>query len=111
MFKKRISNGVKKVSFLILAVFLAISPSLIRADNSASISYLQSQNQNAWITQALVAAGVSNPNVTYVDSSTNDLMTAVKNLLALSAVGSTDISALESLLATIDANMSGGQVG
>ncbi|PLX25697.1 hypothetical protein C0580_01820 [Candidatus Parcubacteria bacterium] len=92
---------MKKFLFLILATLLAISPDLIKADNSASISYLQSQNQNAWITQALSATGVSNPDISYIDDSTDDLMTAAKNLLALSAVSSDDNQSLESLVATI----------
>lgn len=102
---------MKKLLFLILAMFLAVSPDLIKADNSASISYLQAQNQNAWITQALVAAGVNNPDVSYVDSSTNDLMTAVKNLLALSAVSSDDNQRLEDLVATVEQNFVDGQYG
>jgi hypothetical protein len=102
---------MKKIWFFILALGLVFSPSLIKADYSNTIDYLQSQTQNAWITQALASANVDNPDISYIDAQTTDLMTAIKNVLVLTAIESDNQADLLSLSNTIDSNMSGGQLG
>ncbi|MBT6691245.1 DUF4430 domain-containing protein [Candidatus Parcubacteria bacterium] len=102
---------MKKVLFLIFAISLVFSPGLIKADYSNTIDYLQSQTQNAWTTQALAAANVNNSDVSYIDASTSDLMTAIKSVLALAANNSQDQDVVISLSDTINSNMSAGQLG
>lgn len=100
-----------KILFLILAALVLMSPNMIFAQYDDTIFYLQSQNQNAWITQALVAGQISNPDISYIDEDTDDLMAASKNLLSLTAIASQDIDSLNSLVNTIESNINNGQVG
>jgi len=92
-------------------ILLFIGVNIGRADMAASISYLQGQSQNAWTTQALLSAGVNNPDISYINTSTTDLMTAVKNILVLSALSSQDTAGFNSLLSVVENNISGGQLG
>lgn len=84
---------------------------MIVADYNTTISYLQTQTQNAWLTQALASAGVNNLDISYLDANTNDLMTAAKNLLTLTAIQSTDQDSLKKLVNTIQANFNNNQLG
>lgn len=102
---------LKKTIFIIFILVLMIGSKTILANYDNSVVYLQSQNQNAWISQGLVANGVQNPDISYVDTSTTDLMTAIKNMLVLSAVNSTDYDSINSLLSVIDSQKSNGQLG
>lgn len=107
----KISNGAKKTLLSILTLAIFIVPSLILADNNTTISYLQSQNQNAWISQALASAGVSDIDISYIDYSTNDLFKAAKYILALAAVGSDNTDNINQLLSVIEDSYDNGQFG
>ncbi|MBU1203375.1 DUF4430 domain-containing protein [Patescibacteria group bacterium] len=100
-----------KILFLILVCLLAFSPNLIFAQYDDSVVYLQGQNQNAWITQALIAAQVVDPDISYIEVENQDLMTVVKNILVLAAVGSQETDSLNTLLSTLEANINNGQIG
>ncbi|PIR07054.1 MAG: hypothetical protein COV55_01340 [Candidatus Komeilibacteria bacterium CG11_big_fil_rev_8_21_14_0_20_36_20] len=102
---------MKKIIFSMLIGSFIIAPLIILAEYDDTIQYLQNQAQNAWITQALAAAEVENINLDYLNPNTSDLMTAVKNTLALAAVESEDYQSLESLLITINSNFNSGQLG
>ncbi|MDP2812268.1 MAG: prenyltransferase/squalene oxidase repeat-containing protein [bacterium] len=101
----------KTILFFLLAVLLVISPNAILADTGKSVSYLQSQSQNAWITQALSASGVSNPDISYLDYSSTDLMTVIKNILVLSATDSQNYEKIENFISVIEQNFTDGQLG
>jgi hypothetical protein len=107
----KISNGGKKIILIIFALVIFVSPSLILADNNNSISYLESQNQNTWISQALAAAGVSDIDISYIDYDTVELMTAAKNILVLAATNSQDTDNLNKLVAVVEASKNNGQYG
>jgi len=108
--KKKFGKPLK--FFLALSLSLSfVFASVGKADMATSISYLQSQNQNAWITQALVAAEVTNPNISYIDTNTTDLMTAVKNILVLAALDSQDTETMNALLSVIQNNITENQLG
>ncbi|MDD5749244.1 MAG: DUF4430 domain-containing protein [Patescibacteria group bacterium] len=101
----------RRIILLLLVATLVFSFAPAKADYSASIVYLQSQNQNSWITQALAANGYSNPDISYIDAGTADLMTAAKNILALAAVASQDSDAIVALANTVENNFNNGQLG
>lgn len=101
----------KKFLFLILALVMVVSPNLGKADYNNTVTYLQGQNQNAWITQALIAANIDNLDISYVDNSSSDLMTAIKNVLVLSATGHTNSDDYGQSIATIENNFTNGQLG
>jgi hypothetical protein len=105
------SNTMKKLALVILALVVLISPSLILADNDNTISYLQSQNQNTWISQALAAAEVSDIDISYMDYETAELMTASKNVLTLAATNSQDTDNLNQLVSVIESSKNNGQFG
>lgn len=107
----KISNRVKKIILSIFALFLLISPSLILADNNDTVSYLQSQSQNTWISQALAAAQVENLDISYMDYNTDNLMTASKNILVLSALQSDNHSAAKDFVSVIENSKNNGQFG
>jgi len=102
---------MKKVILTILALVIFVSPSLILADNSNTIAYLQSQTQNNWISQALAAAQVDNLDISYIDYQTNDLMAAAKDILTLAATNSQDGENISQLLAVIESSRNNGQFG
>ncbi|MFA6307822.1 MAG: prenyltransferase/squalene oxidase repeat-containing protein [Patescibacteria group bacterium] len=102
---------MKKIILTILILATFIVPSLILADNDNTITYLKAQGQNAWISQALAAASVSNIDVSYIDYNTSDLMTASKNILTLAAIKSNDSSGINKLLAVVEASKNNNQFG
>ncbi|MFH1823086.1 MAG: DUF4430 domain-containing protein [Patescibacteria group bacterium] len=74
---------------LFLSVFF-ILPLLAQASVSTGAAYLQNNTQDAWATQALVAAGISNVDTGYlvnVSSGLNPTNDYAKAILALAAVG------------------------
>ncbi|MCK4554567.1 DUF4430 domain-containing protein [Candidatus Parcubacteria bacterium] len=82
---------VKKVLILIglIALVMVFQPVSVRADVSeATVVYLQDQDQNSWITQALVATGATNISINYLASVSGTSATDyAKAILALAAVG------------------------
>lgn len=102
---------MKKTLLSILALALVFVPGLILADNNSTIEYLKNQNQNAWISQALAAAEVAEADLSYIDYQTDDLMTAVKNILVLAAWESSDEDSIKNFLEVIDDNKNSGQFG
>lgn len=107
----KISNGVKKLILIFLALVLFIAPGLILADNSTTIGYLQNQSQNAWISQALASAKASGIDISYIDYSTNDLFKAAKYVLALAAIDSENSNNINQLLSVIVSSKNNGQFG
>lgn len=101
----------KSILALLVAILLVVSPNVILADTSTSISYLQSQSQNHWTSQALAASGASDLNISYIDYTSTDLMTVIKNVLVLSAVNSQDYDHLEESVSVINQNFNNGQLG
>ncbi len=101
---------MKKFFFTLLIILIA-TPFLIFAEYDNTISYLQNQTQNTWITQALVSAQAENIDISYLDNNTDDLMTASKNILALTAIQSDDYETLNNLLGVINNNFIDNQLG
>lgn len=102
---------MKKILLSILSLVLISSPLAILADHDDTIAYLQNQTQNAWITQGLAAAGADNINISYLDLDTTDLMTAAKNILVLASVQSDNDENLNDLVAVVQNNFDGTQIG
>ncbi len=101
---------MKKLIFLTLILSFLVSTSIL-AEYDSTISYLKSQSQDAWITQALSAAQADGISTDYVDTNTDDLMTAVKNLLALTATNSQDTEGMNNLVQTIQSKFVDNQLG
>lgn len=78
----------KKYLFLFIALALIFQPIFAVADIGGAVSYLQDQPQDAWITQALVAAGADNIATDHLTSVSGTSATDyAKAILALAAVG------------------------
>src|SRR3989344_1560807 len=82
----------KPMLALLLAVGMLASsigiPSQTSAGVPEAVSYLQSQAPDAWVTQALVAAGVENPATAHLTSVSGNLATDyAKAILAVVAAG------------------------
>ncbi len=61
---------------------------VINADISKSVIYLESQPQDPWITQALIAVGVNNPPTSHLTQVSGNLATDyAKTILALASAG------------------------
>lgn len=101
----------KKILLSIFSLILAIGPLALWAEQDDTIAYLQNTTQNAWITQGLAAAGASNIDISYLDLHTSDLMTAAKNILALASVQSDNTESLNDLVAVVQNNFDGTQIG
>ncbi|MBT7553007.1 hypothetical protein HN670_00890, partial [bacterium] len=91
----------KFVSFLLLVSFTVMPFSLV-ADNSATITYLQNQTQNSWVTQALAAANIDDLDISYIDANETALMQASKYLLAFAAMDSSDADTVNALIDTVN---------
>jgi len=102
---------MKKIFLFILTLLVFIVPSLILADDNTTIDYLKSKDQNAWISQSLVSAGVSNVDISYIDYQSNNLMTAAKNILVLAANNSVDYDNIDKLVTVLEDSKNGGQFG
>ena len=101
----------KKIISYLIILSLSFMPLSLLADNSETISYLQAQEQNSWITQALAAAGVTGLDISYIDVSEQDLMPVAKYLLALAAVNSQDATTVNALITTLNGHFNNGQLG
>ncbi len=82
---------MKRISIFILMVtiigVLNFKPSVIYADVNAAVTYLQSQPVDDWSAQALVAAGVSDIDETWLNDFTSSNVTAIeKRILTLVAL-------------------------
>ncbi|MDD3284978.1 MAG: DUF4430 domain-containing protein [Patescibacteria group bacterium] len=103
--------SIKKNLLSVLIIFMLVFSNYSFADNSNTITFLQNQTQNTWITQALVSANAGNINISYIDLSDTSLLGSSKNLLALSSVESTDNNTLNTLANNILSTMNNGQLG
>ena len=102
---------MKKLILIIFALVIFVSPSLILADNNNTITYLQGQSQNTWISQALAAAEVSDIDISYMNYQTDNLMTAAKYILTLAAINSEDTENLTQLVSVVEDSKENGQFG
>ena len=100
----------KFVSFLLLVSFTVMPFSLV-ADNSATITYLQNQTQNSWVTQALAAANIDDLDISYIDANETALMQASKYLLAFAAMDSSDADTVNALIDTVNSYFNNNQLG
>ena len=67
---------------------MALQPVVINADISKAVTYLQSQAQDPWITQALIAAGENNAPTDHLTQVSGNLATDyAKTILALAGAG------------------------
>ncbi|MEK7569918.1 MAG: DUF4430 domain-containing protein [Patescibacteria group bacterium] len=80
---------MKKIYSVVLLLTLLVSFAPVRAAvDQSTVAYLQQISQNAWTTQALVAAGVQNVHIDYL-AGTNPVTASdyAKTILALAAAG------------------------
>lgn len=80
----------RKNFFLMVLLLLAMlfQPVVINADVSKAVTYLQSQPQDPWITQALIAAGENNVPTDHLTQVSGNLATDyAKTILALASAG------------------------
>jgi len=76
------------ILFLIPIAFFCLAASLVFADTSTAIAYLQQHPQDAWTTQALVAAGADTGDTAYLQSFSGTTATEyAKHILAIVALG------------------------
>ncbi|MCB9802472.1 DUF4430 domain-containing protein [Candidatus Nomurabacteria bacterium] len=101
----------KKIIFSFFSLSLIFTPFFSWADNNLTIEYLQNLPQNSWITQSLAAANLDNLDLSYLDASTQDLLTASKYLLTLAAVESDDWEQINYLVNIVNNNFNNGQLG
>ncbi|MFH1428100.1 MAG: DUF4430 domain-containing protein [Patescibacteria group bacterium] len=83
-------NKLIKIKLMLFLGVFFILPLLAQASVSTGAAYLQNQTQDAWATQALVAAGITNVDISYlvnVSSGLNPTNDYAKAILALAAVG------------------------
>ncbi len=78
-----------RIMLLALALLLApVNPIFVSADVPAAVNYLSAQTQDAWVTQALVAAGQASPATDHLKTVSGTLATDyAKTILALAAAG------------------------
>ena len=81
-------SKAKKIVFSLLLAGLVFNPALATADVPSAITYLQAQTPDAWITQAMAAAGQTNIPTAHLSSVSGNLATDyAKAILALAAAG------------------------
>ncbi|MDP2765907.1 MAG: DUF4430 domain-containing protein [Candidatus Methanoperedens sp.] len=79
---------MKKFFILLIAAAIAFQPVFVTADIGSAVAYLQTQPQDAWVTQALAAVGADNIATGHLDSVSGTSATDyAKAILALAAVG------------------------
>lgn len=79
---------MRKILLSLVIMMMIFQPVVINADISKSVTYLESQPQDPWITQALIAAGVNNPPTSHLTQVSGTLATDyAKTILALAAAG------------------------
>ncbi len=79
---------MRKIFIALLTLTLIIPAVGVQADISSAVTYLKQQSPNEWITQALVAAGETNVDKTYLQTFTGTSATDyAKRILAIVAVG------------------------
>lgn len=103
--------NITKILLSILIIFMLVFSNYSFADNSDTITFLQNQAQNQWITQALSSANVSNIDIGYIDLSDTSLLGSSKNLLALSSVENANTETLNTLANNINSSMNNNQFG
>lgn len=82
--KRKIKQSL--VGFMLL--LMLFQPIFIKADVTDSVAYLEAQTQDPWVTQALVAAGVSGVPTSHLAEVSGTLATDyAKTILALAATG------------------------
>jgi len=102
---------MNKIISFILIIGLMVDPFTLLADNDLAVSFLQNQEQNAWITQSLAVAGIDDLDISYIDADEGSLMQVNKYLLALAAVNSSDADMVNTLITTVNSYFNNGQLG
>lgn len=81
-------KNMKKIGAGLLLASLLVLPIKTGADLPNAVSYLEAQTQDAWTTQALAAAGVTNMNLDHLKTVNGTLATDyAKTILAVTAAG------------------------
>lgn len=98
---------------IVIAVAAFVLPFVARAGLTEAVSYLNSQPQDEWITQALVAAGAPNVPTAHLTSFSGSSATDyAKRILAIAAVKKNPSTfANVDLVAGLKGLASGGQIG
>lgn len=104
---------MKKFFIPLIAAMLVLQPLFVMADIGGAKTYLKAQTQDAWTTQALIAAGESGVPVNHLTNVSGNLATDyAKTILALAAAGKNpaNFSSVD-YVAKLKTYCSGGQMG